>query len=127
MGEIRLSVETQAGTTVIRIFKDRASPTSYKEYTLTVTRGDAEQRFTITASDDQLQSIFKAVHHARIAPMVEQVLMLDRESYKLSFNPSAQGTSYQWFGSVPAGWEPLEEIADLVSRLAMRYTGHFYL
>ncbi len=127
MEEIRLSVETQAGTTVIRIFKDRASPTSYKEYTLSVTRGDVEQRFTITASDHDLQSVFKAVHSARIAPMVEQVLMLDRESYELCFNPSVQGTSYRWFGAAPLGWEPLEEIAHVVVRFGMRYTGFFYL
>ena len=127
MEEIRLTVETQAGMTVIRIFKDRRSPTSYKEYTLSILNQEAEQRFTIPAPDDQLQNIFNAVRNARIAPMVEDEFRLHQDRYELCFNSSTKEKSYEWFCSAPQGWEPLGEIALLLLGFAMRYAGGFFL
>ena len=122
--DLTLTIHVERGPTMIRLFKDRQSPTSYKEFTLAIARDGNEQRHVIPAR--QIQDLLNKIRDAKISPFAEGDLGLDGTAYELLFEDGLSSVAYKWWMSPGAGWEALAEIAHAVLGLAQRHS-HEYL
>lgn len=121
--ELILRVNAERGTTVIRLFKDRSSPTSYKEFACTVLFQDREYRADIPAAE--LQDLLEAVRSARISPLGDCGLGLDGVSYELTFEEGMAHATYRWWMTPGEGWSPLANIAERLLGLGFQVSGQY--
>lgn len=121
--DVILRVNNPRGTTIVHLFKDRQSPTSYKEFTLTVTTERGEHRYVVPASD--IQDLLVAIRQARISPFADCPLGLDGTSYELMFEDGMSACSYRWWMSPSSGWQPLAEITSTILHLAQRHSQEY--
>lgn len=123
--EIALTISKESARAEICIFRDRSSPTGYKEYTLSVIWNGEEKMWTFPPSE--VQYLFDAVRAARISPYpVESVFMLDTLSYQLTLGEGRNQHSYFWTPPCSNDWMALDEIKDMLIEFAQRYTGMAY-
>src|SRR3990170_3716184 len=116
--ELTLRVNAERGTTVIRLFKDRASPASHKEFACTVLFQDREYRADIPAAE--LQDLLGAVRSARVSPVGDCGFGLDGVSYELTIEEGMAHATYRWWMTPGEGWSPLADIADRILQLGFR-------
>jgi len=121
--DITLQVSTQAGETVIRLFKDAQSPNSYKEFACVVTVREHDYRSDIPASD--LQDLLQAIRSAKISAVGSCGLGIDGTSYKLTIEDGTAYATYRWWMNPDRGWCDLEEIAGMLIRLGSKVSGQY--
>ncbi len=120
--ELLLRLNTQAGTTVVRLFKDPSNPASYKEFTCTVSvRG--RDYSAIPAAE--LQDLLKIVGSATITVAGGCPSGLDGVSYELTIEDGAAHATYRWWMTPQEGWRPLGEIAARLLNLGFRVSGQY--
>lgn len=121
--ELTLRVNTQAGTTVVRLFKDSASPRSYKEFACLVSCRGKEYRAWIPALN--FKDFFEFVRSASICPLGGCGLGLDGTSYELTIEEGLAQANYQWWMNPVSGWTPLTEIANRLLQLGFQVSGQY--
>lgn len=121
--DLTLRVNAEGGTSVVRLFKDRTSPTSYMEFACTVSCRGREYRADIPASE--LQELLHAVTSASISPMGDCGLGLDGVSYELTIEEGIAHATYRWWMTPAEGWRPLAEIAGRLLQLGYRVSGQY--
>jgi hypothetical protein len=121
--DISLRMNTQAGTTVIHLFKDPASADSYKTFACTVSCPDEEFRADLPASE--LQDLLLAVTTARITPAGGCGFGLDGRSYELTIEDGRARATYGWWMTPEEGWSPLQEISHMLLDLGRRVSGQY--
>ncbi|MBI3654232.1 MAG: hypothetical protein HY231_24650 [Acidobacteria bacterium] len=111
--EIALRISLEAYTKQIRLFRDRRSRNSHKEYTLSITEHGEEQKFSIQPSE--VQHIFEAINSARICPYPAfRVPKLDGTSYQLIFGEAWRRYTYHLPERAAPGYDDLNGIKDLL-------------
>lgn len=118
---LSLQVSTQAGTTVIRLFRDPNSPKSYKEFACTVTSRGRDYRSDIPAPE--LQELLHAVRSAKISLVGNSPQGLDGTSYELTVEEGGAQATYCWWSHPDKGWHPLVEIARTLLNLGFKVSG----
>jgi len=121
--DLTLKVQTQSGTTMIRLFKDRASPTSYKEFTCTVSCSDGfEHRAEIPAAE--IQELLQKIGKARISPLAKCALGPNGISYELDIcDEGFARATYRWWMEPGEEWKALSEIVRALIGLVRRVAG----
>jgi len=121
--DLTLKVNAERGTSVIRLFKDRGSPTSYKEFTCIVSCQGREYQANIPASE--LQELLQSVITASIPPFGECGFGLDGISYELTIEEDFAHATYCWWLTPAEGWRPLVEIADRLLQIGFQVSGQY--
>lgn len=121
--DLTLRVDTQAGTTAIRLFKDPQSPNSCKEFACTVRCGGRDYRSDIPVSE--LQELLHAVRSATVSAVGGCALGLDGTSYELTIQDGVARVTYSWWMTPERGWRPLAEIADLLLHFGFKVSGQY--
>ena len=121
--DITLKKNTIGGNAVIRLFKDQASPRSYKEYTCLVVCGDREYRADFPASDAQVKDILRALLTLKISPFARCPFGIDGTGYELTIDEGFSNATYHWWLGPEEGWQPLAEIAGMILNLGFKCRG----
>lgn len=108
--DLTLKVNAERGTSIGRLFKDRGSSTSYKEFTCIVSCQGREYQANIPASE--LQELLQSVIIASIPPFGECGFGLDGISCEITIEEDFAHATYRWWLTPAEGWRPLVEIAD---------------
>ncbi len=121
--DLSLRVNTQGGTTVIRLFKDRGCADSYKTFACTVSCRGREYRSDIPASE--LQDLLLALRSATISAVGGCALGLDGTSYELTIEAGVAHATYRWWMTPDEGWHPLAQISGMLLHLGFRVSGQY--
>jgi hypothetical protein len=115
--EIALIISREAYKKEIRIFRDRSSPNSHKEYTLTITDHGEEEKFRVQL--DEVNPLFDVISKARICPYPAfRVPILDGTSYQLVFGEAWQRYTYWVPREGRPGFDDLTDIKDMMIAFA---------
>lgn len=121
--ELTLSVNTLTGTAVVRLFKDRTDPASYKQFTCTVSVRDRNYRASIPALE--LQDLLERISSASVLVAGSCPMGLDGVSYELTIENGVASATYRWWMTPDEGWRPLAEIAARLLNLGFRISGQY--
>jgi hypothetical protein len=121
--DLTLRVDTQAGTTVVRLFKDRASPRSDTTLACAVScRGD-EYRSDIPASE--VEELVRLIGSTTVPSVGGCGFGLDGCSFELTIKEGAAKATYQWWMTPDPSWAPLEAIAVGLINLGGQISGQY--
>ena len=121
--EFLLRVNTQAGTTTIRLFKDHSPPESLKEFACMVSSGGRDYRSDIPATE--LLEFLAFVGSANISALGACPMGLDGASYELTVEEGMAQATYRWWMTPDERWRPLQEIASRLLNMGVRISGQY--
>ena len=121
--DISLQVNTEGGTLVVRLFKDRSCTDSYKTFACTVSCRGCEYRSDIPASE--LQALLQAVRSATISAVGGCAMGLDGTSYELTIEDGVAHATYRWWMIPDDGWQPLAQISGMLLHLGFKVSGQY--
>lgn len=121
--DLTLRVDTQVGTTVVRLFKDTASPISDTTFACTVSCKGGEYRSDIPASE--VQELVHLVGSATVSAVGACAVGLDGRSYELTIKEGGAQATYRWWMTPAPGWTPLVAIAGWLMNLGVRISGQY--
>lgn len=121
--ELTLRVNTQAGSTVIRVFRSHKAATSASHFECTVSSRGEEYRSWVKI--EEFREVFDLVRSATISPLGECALGLDGVSYELTIEEGVAQATYRWWMAPSPGWAPLAGIARHLLALGTKTSGQY--